>query len=208
MGKLNFIKDNKSLYSPSSKEPSIIEVPSMQFISIEGSGDPNTSQSYKLAVEALYSVSYTIKFLPKKGTEIKGYQDYKVGPLEGLWWMENNNDFLTASKDKWQWKMMIRQPDFVTKEVFEMALKNAMVKKPNTSLSLGKLEKYVEGTAVQLMHIGPYSEEHPNIMRMHKYAMDLGYKLSGKHHEIYLGDPRKTKPEKLETVLRQPVLHS
>lgn len=209
MVKIDFIKDNKVLYTPSSKEPSIVEIPEMLFLSVEGKGDPNTSESYKAAVESLYSVSYTIKFFPKKGVEIKGYKDYKVGPLEGLWWMKDNNEFITASKkDNWQWIMMIRQPEFITKEIVKLALAKAKEKKFNSTFSLVKYGPYIEGKAVQLMHIGPYSEEHPNIMRMHKYALDLGYKLHGKHHEIYLGDPRKTDPTKLKTVLRQPVLQS
>ncbi len=206
MSQVDFIKEHKDLYAPSSSEPSIINVPIFKFLTIDGKGNPNTSEEYKKAVEALYSVSYTIKFMPKKGVSISNFFEYKVGPLEGLWWMENNSDFVLENKDNWQWKMMIMQPEFVTLEVFNLALESARKKKPNTSLDLLKLEEYNEGLAVQLMHIGPYSEEHSNIIKMHDFATSQGYKLKGKHHEIYLGDPRKTAPEKLRTILRQPIV--
>lgn len=122
MSQVDFIKKHKDLYAPSSSKPSIINVPIFKFLTIDGKGNPNTSKDYKKAVEALYSVSYTIKFMPKKGVSIPNFFEYKVGPLEGLWWMENNSDFVLENKDNWQWKMMIMQPEFVTLEVFNLAL--------------------------------------------------------------------------------------
>lgn len=205
MAKVDFIKDDKELYAPSKKEPSIVEVPKFKFLMIDGQGDPNTATSYKQAVEALYSTAYTLKFLPRKGVEIDGYFDYKVPPLEGLWWMDNNEDFVLENKDDWQWTMMIRQPEFVTEDVLKLAIEAVKKKKSNPRIDEIRVEEYEEGTSVQLMHIGPYSEEHENIMRMHKYAEEQGYKLHSKHHEIYLSDPRKSKPENLKTVLRQPI---
>jgi hypothetical protein len=208
MEKIDFVKENKELYGPSSKEPVIVEVPTMNFIMVDGHGDPNTSEKYKQAIEALYSLAYTIKFMPKKGISIPGYFEHKVCPLEGLWWMKNNSDFGLQDKQNWDWTMMIRVPDFVTESLVEQATKIASKKKENPALDFIRFEKYDEGTSVQIMHIGPYSTEHPNIMRMHEFALNEGYKLHGKHHEIYFGDPRKTKPEKLKTILRQPVVHT
>lgn len=205
MDKFDFVKNHKELYAPPTEDPVIVTVPSINFIMIDGKGDPNKAREYQNAVEALYSVSYTIKFMPKKGYSIPGYYDFKVGTLEGLWWMDGNTDFVNTDKSNWQWTMMIRQADFVTDKVFNQAVELTKQKKPNPSLDLLRLQNYQEGTCVQIMHIGPYSEEHANIMLMHEFAKSKGYKLHGKHHEIYLGDPRKAKPQKLKTVLRQPI---
>ncbi len=125
--------------------------------------------------------------------------------LEGLWWAENIKDFESDNKANWLWTMMIRQPEFVTKDVFKLAVEMSRKKKDLNSIDQVRLEEYREGACVQLMHIGPYKDEHPNIMRMHQFALSQGYKLSGKHHEIYLGDPRRSAPEKLKTILRQPI---
>ncbi len=201
MSKTDFKKEWKHLYRPSAKEFVIVDVPPMNFLMIDGHGDPNTAQEYQDAVEALYAVAYKLKFMSKKE---KG-MDYIVPPMEGLWWVENMEEFTTENKSTWDWTMMIMQPDWITQEMFEEALKEVEKKKNPPALSRLRLEVYHEGLAVQIMHIGPYDAEAPTIARMHTFIDENDYEPAGKHHEIYLGDPRKVAPEKLKTVLRQPV---
>jgi hypothetical protein len=192
----------KKYYSPSTKSPQILDIPAFNFLMIDGHGNPNTSKDYEKAVSALYTLSYTIKFSLKKSGETT---DYKVYPLQGLWWSNNMKDFVTGNKDNWDWTMMIIQPDWVNDDHINAARVSASAKVDPTVLASVRFESYLEGTIVQLMHIGPYSEEGPNIQRIHSYAIDSGYELSGKHHEIYLGDPRRSAPDKLKTIIRQPI---
>ena len=201
MSKTDFKKEWKHLYRPSAKEFAVVDVPPMNFLMIDGHGDPNTAQEYQDAVEALYGVAYKLKFMSKKE---KG-MDYIVPPMEGLWWVENMEEFTTEDKSAWDWTMMIMQPEWITQEMFEEALKEVEKKKNPPALSRLRLGVYHEGLAVQIMHIGPYDAEGPTIARMHAFIDENGYEPAGKHHEIYLGDPRKVAPEKLKTVLRQPV---
>ena len=201
MSKIDFKKDLKHLYQPSAKKFEVVDVPPMNFLMIDGHGDPNTAQEYQDAVEALYAVAYALKFRSKKE---KG-MDYVVPPLEGLWWVENMEEFSTEDKSAWNWTMMIMQPESVTQEMFEAALEQVEKKKSLSALSKLRLDTYHEGLAVQIMHIGPYSAEAPTVARMHAFIDENGYELAGKHHEIYLSDPRRVAPEKLKTVLRQPV---
>jgi len=201
MSKTDFKKEWKHLYRPSAKEFEVVDVPPMNFLMIDGHGDPNTAQEYKDAIEALYAVAYKLKFMSKKE---KG-MDYIVPPLEGLWWVENMEEFTTEDKSAWDWTMMIMQPESATQEMFERALKEVEKKKDPPALSRLRLETYHEGPSVQIMHIGPYDAEGPTIARMHAFIDENGYEPAGKHHEIYLGDPRKVAPERLKTVLRQPV---
>jgi len=191
----------KPLYSPSAKEPVFADVPDMNFIMLDGKGNPNASQLYQDTVSALFQLSYAIKFFFKKSQGI----DYSVMPLEGLWWVEDMSLFSIEDKDSWLWTMMIMQPEPVVQEQFEQQRQEVIKKKGTTILSNARFENYHEGFSVQMMHIGPYSAEGPNIARMHESARQNGYINFGKHHEIYLGDVRKTAPEKLKTVLRQPV---
>lgn len=201
MRKIDFKKEWKHLYRPLAKEFVVIDAPPMQFLMIDGHGDPNTAQEYQEAVKALYGVAYKLKFMSKKEKEM----DYVVPPLEGLWWVEDMNSFTTEDKSAWDWTMMIMQPEWITREMFEDALKQVRKKKNPPALSKLRLEAYHEGLSVQIMHIGPYEAEAPTIARMHTFIAENGYEPAGKHHEIYLGDPRKVAPEKLKTVLRQPV---
>jgi hypothetical protein len=201
MKKVDLKKDFKNLYNPSSKEIESVKIPKMNFLMIDGMGDPNTSKEYMDSIETLYSVSYSIKFIVKKGKAI----DYVVMPLEGLWWMDDMNKFSIENKDKWKWTSMIMQPDFINKEFFEEAIKQVKIKKKLIMLPRVRFESFNEGLSVQIMYIGPYSAEAPAIERLHKFIKDKGYKLRGKHHEIYLSDPRKTASEKIRTVIRQPV---
>lgn len=201
MPKVDYKKMLKHLYRPSSKEFEVVDVPLMNFLMIDGHGDPNTAQEYKDAVEALYAVAYALKFMSKKEKEI----DYVVPPLEGLWWVEDMETFTTDDKDAWDWTMMIMQPEWVTHTMFEEALKQVEKKKSQPALHKLRLDTYREGPSAQIMYIGAYAEEGPTIARMHAYIEENGYRLRGKHHEIYLSDPRKTAPEKLRTVIRQPI---
>jgi hypothetical protein len=202
MSKIDFKKELKHLYRPSPKEFVVVDVPPMSFLMIDGHGDPNTAQEYQDAVEALYAVAYALKFMSKKQ---KG-MDYVVPPLEGLWWVENMEEFSTEDKSAWDWTMMVMQPESVTQEMFEAALEQVEKKKDLPALSKLRLETYHEGLAVQILHIGSYDDEGPTIAKMHhEFMPENGYEPAGKHHEIYLSDPRKVAPEKLKTVLRQPV---
>ena len=202
--KIDYKKTQKELYQPNAKEPVIIEVPEMQFLMIDGMGSPGDSQEYQDALSVLYPVSFRTKFLSKA----KG-KDYVVPPLEGLWWADNLNDFKEGNRDKWKWTMMIRQPDWITQDLINEAIAITKEKKPELLKLLPKLrlEKYKEGKAAQIMHIGPYSEEGPTVQKVHDYIQKEGGKFDGlqdKHHEIYLSDPRRANPKTMKTIIRQP----
>ncbi len=173
----------------------------MNFLMIDGRGDPNKALEYAEAVAALYQLAYTIKFHIKKG---KKPVDFAVMPLEGLWWADDMRAFGTGDKSSWKWTMMILQPDFVTREIVESMRAEVAKKKNPPALSKVRLEAFAEGPAAQILHIGPYSAEGPNIAKVHDHIKQSGRALSGKHHEIYLKDPRKSAPEKLQTIVRQP----
>jgi hypothetical protein len=196
----DYKKDLKTLYFPSKKDFSIVDVPEMNFLMVDGHGDPNTSLDFQAAVNALYSLAYGIKFAIKsRGVE------YSVPPLEGLWWVDDMSQFTRISKDEWDWTVMIMQPDAVTAEDFERARHEVGMKKDLPALPKVRLAPYAEGLAVQIMYFGSYAEESLTITRMHAFIHEHGFALNGKHHEIYLGDPRRTAPEKLRTVIRQPI---
>ena len=191
----------KYLYKPSAKQPETVTVPPLPFLMIDGAGDPNTAQAYRDALEALYTTSYTLKFAFKKRRGI----DFPVMALEGLWWMDDMAAFGSADKSDWKWTMMILQPEVVTEADVSQAVAEAKAKKDLPALDRLRLASFEEGFAAQIMHIGPYSAEAPTIARLHEYIEQQGYALSGKHHEIYMGDPRRSAPEKLRTIIRQPM---
>lgn len=199
--KIDFKKVLKQLYNPPKGGFHLVDVPGMNFLMVDGTGDPNTSIDYQQSVEALYTMSYGIKFALKR----KGY-DHIVPPLEGLWWMEDMSEFTVANKYRWEWTMMIMQPDWITSETVETVRQNSKKKKANALLDKIRFERYDEGLAVQILYTGAYSNEGPTISDMHKFIHANGYRTNGKHHEIYLGDPRKSSPEKLLTILRQPII--
>jgi len=202
MKKIDFKKELKHLYKASPKKAEIVDVPQMKFLMIDGKGDPNTSQEFQDAVEALYSLSYTLKFMVKKGElEI----DYGVMPLEGLWWVDDISQFSIENKEAWKWTLMIMQPDYVTTELFNEAAEQVKKKKDPVALPKVKFESFSEGKAAQIMHIGPFSEEGPAIKKVRNFIKESGCKLTGKHHEIYLSDIRKAAPEKWKTIIRQPM---
>lgn len=192
----------KHLYTPSKREFSLVDVPALPFLMIDGMGDPNTALAYQEAVNALYSVAYTLKFAFKKERGI----DYPVMALEGLWWADDMAQFVLNKRDDWLWTMMIMQPDVVTAADVERAAAEAARKKELPAIKKLRLETFHEGLSVQILHIGPYSAEGPTIARLHQdYLPAHGYLPVGKHHEIYLSDPRRAAPEKWKTILRQPV---
>lgn len=204
MAKIDFKKELKGLYSNvSAKEFSIVDVPPLNYLMIDGQGYPGTSQEYQDAMQTLYPLSYTLKFMIKK----KG-KDYVVMPLEGLWWakdMEVFTDAFMERKNEWLWTSMIMQPDFITQDIVNKAMEELKRKKDPPALSKVRFETYTEGLSAQILYFGPYSEEGPTIERMHNFIRDQGHELRGKHHEIYLSDPRRTKPERLKTIIRQPI---
>ncbi len=202
MEKINFKKELKHLYQPSAKEVVQVEVPKMTYLMLDGAGDPNTSNDYQVGVEVLFSLSYAIKFMAKKGALAI---DYGVMPLEGLWWADDMSRFSINDKADWQWTMMIMQPDFVTPAMVKEAMAEVKRKKNPTALEKVRFESLEEGICVQLMHIGPFSAEGPAIERLHGFIAESGHKPIGKHHEIYLSDIRKTVAANWKTVIRQPM---
>jgi hypothetical protein len=201
MPTIDYKKELKHLYAPSAKEPALVDVPPLHFLMIDGQGDPNTTPEYAAAVETLYALAYTLKFKIKREPDSV---DYTVMPLEGLWWGAGIDWHDAGQRADWQWTMMIMQPEYVTAELFEQALAETRKKKPELVLDRVHFERYDEGSAAQIMHIGPYAIEGPTVARLHAFIEQQGHALRGKHHEIYLGDPRKSAPEKLRTVIRQP----
>jgi len=202
MDKLDLKKQYRHLYSPSAKSPEIVEVPPLHYFMVDGHGDPNIAPEYGDAVQTLYSLSYTLKFHVKKTLG----KDYGVMGLEGLWWMPDMTKFNSAPKSEWDWTMMILQPEFITPDLFEEAKKLVRAKGKVLPVDDARLETYHEGPSVQIMYFGPYANEGPTIANLHQFALEQGYSLRGKHHEIYLNDPRRVAPEKIKTILRQPVL--
>jgi hypothetical protein len=207
----DFKKAYKDLYLPKTK-PMFIYVPKMTFIMIDGKGNPNIAGgAYQKAVEALYGLSYSIKMSKKSKDKPMGYFEYVVPPLEGLWWFAGEKFDLqpAADKEKFLWTAMIRQPGFVTAEVFRRTKEELQKKKPALDLSAARLEDYTEGKCVQILHVGPYDSEPETVRILEEFTAASGYvndlSEKRKHHEIYLSDPGKTAPEKLKTVIRHPV---
>lgn len=193
----------KHLYGPSAREVVEVEVPEMRFLKLDGEGDPNTSETFREAVEALYAVSYALKFAVKKEEGL----DYRVMPLEGLWWTEKSvTDLEEIREDKsaWKWTLLIMQPEWATEERFGRSLTSVRQKKSLPALSGMRLETFREGRAAQVMHVGPFAEEGPTLERLDRFIEERGGKMRGKHHEIYLSDFRRTAPERLKTIIRHP----
>ena len=208
MTAFDYKKEYKEFYLPPRK-PQIVEVPEMNFLAVSGMGDPNEEEGdYKAAIGLLYSIAYTIKMSKMGKHRIEGYFDYVVPPLEGFWWQDGVQGVDYTRKDQFQWISLIRLPEFVTREEFDWAIQEASVKK---QMDFSKVEffTYHEGLCVQCMHIGPYDNEPVTVREMERYAKEQGYELDFSdqryHHEIYLSDERKCKPENLKTVIRQPI---
>lgn len=204
----DYKKEYKEFYLPP-KKPEIVEIPAMNFVAVRGAGNPNeTGGDYQKAMQLLYGVSFTIKMSYKGSRDIEGYFPYVVPPLEGLWWQDGVCGVDYGRKEDFQWISMIRLPEFVTEEVFQWAVREAEAKK-KTDFSKAEFLTFEEGRCVQCMHVGPYDDEPATIEQMDRFAAEQGYVLDfseeRRHHEIYLGDPRRTKPERLRTVIRHPV---
>ena len=201
MDKIDFKKKFSTLYSAPTGNFASINVPVMQFVKIDGIGDPNRDPAYKRAIEWLYSVSYAMKFAAKT----KLQRDYVVPPLEGLWLADNPDDFVGRRKHLWRWTMMIMVPEFVDRSLYEAALAKTRDKLGEPPQSL-RLEPLDEGRCLQTLHVGSYDDEGPTLAKLHNEIMpEKGLTFAGPHHEIYLSDARKTPPEKLRAILRQPV---
>ncbi len=200
MEKIDFKKQMASFYNPGAKAIQTVVVREMNFVMIDGTGDPNQSL-YQEAIEALYSISYALKFAVKKETGI----DFTVMPLEGLWWSKDVTDFTAGNRDGWLWTSLIMQPEYVTQVQFHSTIEKLKTTRHLPALSRARFEPFHEGLCAQNLYVGPYSEEGPVIRQIHEFITGNGYQPRGKHHEIYLSDPRRSKPEKLKTILRQPM---
>jgi len=203
MNKVDYKKELKQLYSAKIGEPVVVQAPKLNFIMIDGKGDPNTSQEYIDAIQTLYPIAYAIKFTAK----LEYGEDFNVMPLEGMWWAKNMVDFNTKDKSDWLWTAMIMQPDVVSEDLYNQVVKQVRQKKPLKCLDKLRFNSYDEGRAAQVLYIGPYSGEGPTIQGLHEFIKEQGGTLHdvGKHHhEIYLSDPGRTAPEKLKTIIRQP----
>lgn len=199
MDKIDFRKTLRSLYAPG-RAFEAVDVPPLTYVMVDGEGDPNAAPAYVQAVEALYATSYALKFAIKAALGI----DYVVPPLEGLWTADDPSAFVRRDKAAWRWTMMIMAPDFATPDLFDRAIAKARTKRVLPE-SL-RLETYAEGLSLQILHIGAYDDEGPVLNQLHEVEMPArGLTFNGPHHEIYLGDPRRTEASKLKTVLRQPV---
>ena len=202
MVKIDYKKELKNLYSSSAEKVEVVELPQMNFLMIDDEGDPNTSQSFQEAIDVLYPLSYTLKFIIKRG-EIG--IDYGVLPLEGLWWADDMSSFSVDNKENWKWTLMIMQPELVKKEMVATAIEEVRKKKKPVALPLVRFESFAEGKVGQIMHIGPFSEEGPTVEKLHSFIKVSGSQRIGKHHEIYLSDIRRAAPEKWKTIIRQPM---
>lgn len=208
--KLDYKKEYKDLYAPKTK-PSLIHVPEMIFFMVDGKGDPNTSEEYAQALEILYGLSFAVKMSKMTGEQPEGYFEYVVPPLEGLWRIEDStfDGMNLTDKSRLCWTSMIRQPEFVTEDVFEYAKKILQKKKPSLDVSKARFQVWEEGTCIQVMHRGSYDSEPESIEKLNKFAAQSGlvqdFSKERPHHEIYLSDPRRTAEDKLKTVIRHPV---
>ncbi len=201
--KFDYKKVFKEFYSQPAKKVSILKMPKLKYLMINGYGNPNASREYKEAIEVLFSLSYNIKFIIKN-SDLK--IDYGVMPLESLWWTDNINDFSIDNKSMWKWCSMIMQPDIVTEDYIEKALYEVEKKKKLSSISKVECKDYDEGLVAQTMHVGPYTNEGPTVEKLYNYIKECGYVLSGLHHEIYLNNPRRCLPNNIKTIIRQPIV--
>jgi hypothetical protein len=214
MEKLDLRKTYAHLYKASAKKPSLVEVPAMNFLMVDGQGDPNTSPEFQSAIDSLYGLSYTLKF----GFKMRKGIDWTVMTLEGLWWTDESERlaamtaddeiaaFLAASKGAWKWTLAVMQPDVVTPAALGEAREELQRRHPEKAgLERVRLERFEEGPAAQVLHVGPYTDVGPTTQRLLAFVRENGCAPTGRHHEIYLSDPRRTAPEKLKTILRHPV---
>jgi hypothetical protein len=207
MAKLDLRKQYKNLYSPSVKSVEMVDVPALKFAMVDGQiepgSSPGSSAAFQEAVQALYGISFTLKFMSKLRKEDP--LDYGVMALEGLWWVEDG-EFDITRPEGWRWTAMIMQPDHITQAMYQEALEQLCKKKPGPGLTKLRFETFQEGLSMQILHIGPYAQEPATMDKMNAFATENGYTRHGKHHEIYMGDPRRVDPAKLKTILRHPLI--
>lgn len=201
MTTLDLRQELRGLYT-AARTPALVDVPNLPFLMIDGSGDPNTAPGYPSAVQALYSVAYAVRSALKRGPAAL---DARVMPLEGLWWTDDMATFSTDDRSDWNWTLLILLPDQATTQVVEEARTRTAETKGLEAIGRVRFERFAEGPAAQILHVGPYSAEGPTVAALHAFIAEQGYCLSGKHHEIYLGNPRRAAPERLRTIVRQPV---
>jgi hypothetical protein len=202
MKTIDLIKEFQQFYLQPKNAVSMVQVPKMNFLMIDGKGSPNNNPAYSAALGALYAVAYTLKFAVKKGPL---QMDYKVMPLEGLWWTEDMSEFTLEDRGNWLWRMLIMVPDFITRDMAAQSVEDVRKKKNPPHLDEVKFESFEEGLSAQIFHLGPYGEaERPSVQKLHAYIKDNGYALRGKHHEIYFNSPLRTDASKLKTIIRQP----
>lgn len=197
MSKIDLIKVHRDCYTARS-DPHLVNIPSGNFLTILGRGAPG-GEAYLQKLEPLYALAYRLKFHAKQASH-----DFAVCKLEGLWWFDDLSA-TTPAREQWNWKLMIRQPDFVIEEMVETAREEVEIKKNLLAVQEVQFEFFDEGLSAQVLHLGRYTEEEAAIARLHAFIEDEGYQPRGLHHEIYLSDPRKVAPEKLRTIIRQPV---
>lgn len=196
-------RERRSLYGGRSGRVDVVEVPPLWFLAADGHGDPNTSEDYRVILEALYTTSYAIRAI----TRSELGRVHTVGPLEGLWYADDLGAFTARDKDAWSWTMMIWQPEWVTPEIVATAVRRVTTTKPHVAVDRVRFTEFAEGLSVQTLHVGPYDDEGPTIARLHdEFLPSKGLAASGHHHEIYLSDARRTAPSGLRTILRQPVV--
>jgi len=200
MRTIDLKKTLKPFYAAAAAKPAIIDVPPMNVLMVDGTGDPN-SPAFQEAVGSLYSIAYTLKFAFKKDKGI----DYPVMALEGLWCADDPAVFMSGKRDEWRWTLLIVLPDLVKKKDVAEAVAAVKKKAKFPRFPEVRFETFAEGRAAQIMHVGPYEAEGPTVERLHRFIEEQGYRLRGRHHEIYLGDPRRSAPEKLRTIIRHPV---
>ncbi|MBG0787852.1 MAG: GyrI-like domain-containing protein [Anaerolineaceae bacterium] len=200
MAKIDYKKEFKSLYK-APDAPTLVDVPPLNYLMIDGQGDPNTAPVYSESVGTLYKLAYAIRFLMRDEYAL----DFGVMPLEGLWWVEDLDEFSYSDKSNWYWTMLIMQPAAVTAEIVAVAREKVVKKHNPPLLPQVRFDSLVEGRSAQVMHHGPYADEKPTIDRLHAFIESQGLTPHLKHHEIYLKDPTRCAPEKLLTILRHPV---
>ncbi|GLI26501.1 hypothetical protein ARHIZOSPH14_07430 [Agromyces rhizosphaerae] len=193
---------HRELYAPTAKDWALVDVPPLQYLAIDGQGSPGVSPVYLEAVETLYPVAYAAKFASKRELG----RDFVVAPLEGLWWADDPTAFTRGDRDAWKWTLLIHQPDWIDHDAIDRAVAAARAKRDSPALDRLRLQTIEEGSSAQVLHLGPFADEAPTLARLHDEWMPAhGVTFNGPHHEVYLSDPRRAAPEKLRTVLRQPV---
>ncbi len=197
---LDLRKELRHLYKAAVGSCQLVDVPELQYLMVDGSGDPAAAAAFQDAMQTLYSVVYTLKFRSKALG-----RDFVVMPVEGLWWSDQPDAFAADDRDAWRWTMMVMVPDFIEPALVEECSAAAGAKRELPALDLLRFERYAEGRSAQTMHLGPYDEEGPTIAMLHEYVTAEGLTFAGRHHEIYMNDPRRTAPERLKTLIRQPV---